>query len=64
MITLTLRSPERGKVELVVSMGDHECLVYPVSFNQLRLLNAQGAGFIKDWEVIDAPPSSEGSLPG
>lgn len=50
----SLRKPDRDRAELVVTVGG-KSTVYPLTFDQVRLLNWQSAEAIKGWEVQEVP---------
>lgn len=50
-IVFALRRVGPTEIELVISNGDHTCKVYPLSFDQMRLLSAQSAEYVAGWPV-------------
>jgi hypothetical protein len=54
-VTVILRSPNHGEVELVAN-ADGVCVVCRLSFNQTRLLAAQASGIVLDWPIREDDP--------
>lgn len=49
--TFTIRCPEAGEAELVVSNGDHTCEVHSLNYYQLKALLLQATNALFFWPV-------------
>jgi hypothetical protein len=56
--TIVIRSPSPDSAELVIGNGDHTCKVYPLTFEQVRLLSHQACRAVAFW------PAEPQQLPG